>query len=1053
MNRRSVILILTLVVGVTAQGKSVEKPRKKKTVAELLSQVKEESRGGKAELKKAQTALPDAKLNFQQSPHRNLEAIKPPPSSVLLQHDAGLKGEYEKVLDQQIAELYKLTRQFKDSPNRGELWLRLAELYVEKAGIVDILKQEQYDRQLRAYQSGKIKNRPQLDLSEAREFNKKAIQLYEWFSRDFPTDPKNAQALFFLGYNYFELNQPKKGVEFYDQLVSRYPNSPFVTEAYFALGEYYFENDKWADAYKSYTPLIKEKKHPLHTFALYKGAWALYRMGKYEQALSYIEYIIKSGRNEGSGDSVTKKAVNRSRLENEATRDLVVFYAAVGDAGKADSYFASLVSGDTTSYLEKLATYYNERGNKDASSLILKNLISKNPTGPKAYNYQYQIVQNYFYAKNSSRFKDELYNWIKNYDTNSNWYRTNADNKELIETSQKLRETTLKKYALQQHQTAQNSRAPLARQQANEAYQLYLSTFGSLESAADMHFYYGELLYDMNKFDEAATQYNWVVQNAPQSKFFSKATVNLIHAVEKSVPDDKVLAKRVGNSTEPIPLDPKVEQFIKAGQWFTKNFPNSDKVAEIKFRMGRLYYQHNYFTEANEIFKSIVQNYPRSKPAEYSANIMLDIYSLRKDYVGLEETAKELLDNPNISASKAGEDIRGVREKANFKRAQDLEGAQNYVESARQYELFVKQNPTSKLVFQASLNAGINFERAAMNSQALSNYQQVLDKKGAPPEVKMKAKRLAAKLYQNSGQLDEAAKLFRQVAEEEPKDELAPNLLFTAAALFEVMGRNDEAVKSYNEFLKVSKKHVDRLEAVYSLAQIYRKAGQKGAAIQNFEEYIRGGPGDAVKVMEAHFWLMELNGNPKTSAEWRKKIISFYRNSSGSKRKSLAVYAAKARMKDAEENYDIFKTIRLPGEPSQLKRAMDTKLQYLKDLKKIISDVIDYDSGEEIVGGLAILGQAFQNMGDSFLQAPLPKGLTSEEQKTYREKVASELAEPQYKEARESYRKAVEKAWSIEAFPDRYFIAYDYLHKIDPLNFYDNGETALDSRLINWMTR
>ncbi len=1053
MSRRYSVLILTLILSLGSSGEAAPVKKKKKTVAELLAQVKEESRGGKTELRKSKTSLPDSQLSFQQAAKRNLEAIKPPPSSVLFQRESGLKGEYEKVLDQQIAELYKLTRQFKDSPNRGELWLRLAELYVEKAGIVDILKQEQYDRQLRAYQAGKIKNRPHLDLSAAREYNKKAIQLYEWFTRDFPGDSKNAQALFFLGYNYFEMNNPKKGVEYYDRLVKIYPRSPFVTEAYFALGEFYFENDKWADAYKSYTPLIKDKRHPLHTFALYKGAWALYRMGKYEQALSYLEHIIKAGKAAAEGELAGKKAVNRSRLESEATRDLVVFYAAVGEAQKAGSYFSSLVSSDNIPHLEKLATYYNERGNKDASSLILKNLIAKDPTGPKAYNYQYQIVQNYFYAKNSNRFRDELYTWVRDYNTESAWYKANSENKELIDNSQKLRETTLKKYALQQHQTAQNSRAPYARQQANEAYQLYLGTFGEGPGAADMRFYYGELLYDMDKYDAAATQYNWVVQNAPQNKFFNKAAVNLIHAVEKSVPDDRVLAKRVGTSTEKIPLDPKVEQFIKAGEWYTNNFPSSDKIAEIRFRMGRLYYQHNHFTEANEIFRGIVQKYPRSKPAEFSANIMLDIYSLMKDYVGLEQTGRALLEDPAISGSKAGEDIRGVLEKASFKKAQDLEIAQKYVESAQQFELFGKQNPKSKLLLQALFNAGVNYERAGMNYEALVNYQQVIEKRTeSGGELKLKAKRLAAKLYQNSGQLEEAAKLFKQVADEDPKDALAPNLIFTAAAIYEVLGRNDEAVKSYSDFLKVSKKHLDRLEAVYSMGHIYRKAGQRGPAIQNFEEFIDGGPGDALKAMEAHYWLMELNGNTKASQEWRKRILSFYRNS-GAKKKSLASYAAKARLKDAEENFNVFKAIRLSADPVQLKRALDTKLQYLKDLKKIISDVIDYDSGEEIVAGLAILGQSFQNMGDSFVQAPLPRGLTAEEQKIYKEKVEKELAEPQYREARESYRKAVEKAWSIEAFPDRYHVAYDYLRRSDPANYYDGGETVLDSRLVNWMLK
>lgn len=847
--------------------------KKKKTVAELLAQMKEESRGGKAEMKKGQTALPDSDLGFQPVTPRNLETIKPPRTSEIFQAGSGLKAEYENVLDQQIAELYKLTRQYKDGPNRGELWLRLAELYVEKAAIIDLKKQEQYDRDLRAFQAGKLSKKPRLELAEAREYNRKSLQLYEWFARDFPRDSKIAQALFFLGYNHFELGQSSKGVQYYQRLVKEYPKSPFVMEAYFALGEFYFENDKWADAYKGYSPIIKVKKHPLHTFALYKGAWALYRLGKHEQALKYLEYIIRAGKDDSGADLAMKKAVNRSKLETEALRDLVIFYAAIGSAEKAESYFSDLMSGDITPHMEKLASFYSDRGNKDSSSYILKALIAKNPSAPKAYNYQYQIVQNYFYAKNSSRFKEELYRWIKDYDQNSSWFQANNSNKELIDNSNKLRETTLKKYALQQHQTAQNSRSKYSQGTAIEAYQLYITSFPSTESTGDMHFYYGELLYDMEKFDEAATQYNWVVQNAPKNKFFNKAAVNLIHAVEKNVPTDKELASRVGSRLEPLPLDPKVEKFISAGKWYVQNFPQSDKNPEILFRVGRLYYQSNHFDEANEVFKSIVHKHPRSKHAEYSANLILDIYSLKKDYVGLERTGQELLANPAISDSKAGADIRGVLEKASFKKAQDLEVNKNYAESAAQFEKFAVQNPKSELATQAMFNAAVNYERSGQNQEALTNYSRVAAvRSSAHKDLKAKALRLSAKLHQNAGHIEAAADQFKQVARTDLKDPLAANLLFTAAALYEVAGRDDEAIRNYNEFAKLSKRRQDKIDATYLVAQIYRKQGRKGLAVETFKQYLDESPSDGAKVIEAQYWLMEITEDQRKIRD-RKSVV------------------------------------------------------------------------------------------------------------------------------------------------------------------------------------
>ena len=254
-----------------AAGKPTQK--KKMTVGEMLKRAKDDSRGGKAKLlQKGSTALPETQFDFKAREAVNLSSVKPPRTSELMKYGKSVEAEYEKTLDFQILELYKLTQKFKTSPNRGELWLRLAELYVEKSALVDARKQDEFDKRLKAFQSGQIKSKPRLDTAQAREYNKKAIQLYEWFLRDYPKDQKLSQALFFLGYNYFELGDPKKGSLYYTQLTKQFPNSPFVGEAHFALGEFYFESEKWADAYKEYSKIIKDRKHRLNTFSLYKGA-------------------------------------------------------------------------------------------------------------------------------------------------------------------------------------------------------------------------------------------------------------------------------------------------------------------------------------------------------------------------------------------------------------------------------------------------------------------------------------------------------------------------------------------------------------------------------------------------------------------------------------------------------------------------------------------------------------------------------------------------------------------------------------------------------------
>lgn len=1047
------VLVSVLAAGVV-QPAFAQTAKKKLTVGEMLKRAKEDSRGGKAQLsQKGETALPEAQFNFQ-AQNVNLSQVKPPKSSELLKNDTSDQGAYEKTLDSQISELFKLTQKFKTSSNRGELWLRLAELYVEKSSLVDSRKQDEYDAKLKNFQAGQTKVKPKLDTEEAHEYNKKAIQLYEWFLRDYPKDSKVSQALFFLGYNYFELNDPKTGSSYYTRLTQGYPTSPFVGEAHFALGEYYFENEKWADAYKEYAKLIKDRKHRLNTFSLYKSAWCLYRMGKTEQAIQYMDFIVKSGKASESEQMVGGRKLNTARLENEALRDLVVFFTDLGETKKAVSYFQNVAGKDSRNYIEKLAYSYGLKGNRDAAKEVFKLLIKQEPTAKKAFEYQYQIVQNYFYSKNSPQFKEELYRWITEYGPSSAWYQTNQGDQALVQNAVKLREQTLRNYIMQQHQTAQNSRAAFSRQLAGEGYKLYFQEFADSSQAADMHFLHGELLYDMGKYDEASVEYAWVSDNAPNSKYGAKASQNLLLAIEKALPRDEELQQRAGDSIEPIKMDPRVEKFIRAATAYTQKFPQSEKDAEIKFRIGRLYYQTNNFGPAENFFKEIVQKHPKTKYSEYSANLLLDIYNLKKDYAGLAKMGTELLANDSIASSKAGSDIRGVLEKANFKKAQDLELEKKYFESASQFQAFAVQNPKSELLMMAVFNSGVNFERSGHNGEAIQSYKRIMASNDKSAEqFKPKAKKLLAKLYQDAGLLEESAKLFKEMAKDNPKDPLAPNYLYNTAVMYEALGRTSEAVAAYTEFISINKNRSENANVTFNLAQMQRRANALTAAANHYKEIAETPATPIDRKIESYYWLYDISkklGRRHDAEEAKEKLLSFQRRVASEKRTGSASFIAKVKFPMAEETFGQLKAITIPANPAKQKDAVDRKLDVLAKLNDELSQIIKLDSPDEIVGSLNLLGEANDHMVKAILSTPVPGNFNEDQKKQYRAQL-EQITDKFAKKASESFKLAVDRAWDLEVYTPSYRNALAEMNKRDPKNYYSKGEVGSESRLLNWM--
>src|SRR5262249_43633179 len=151
--------------------------------------------------------------------------------------------------------------------------------------------------------------------------------------------------------------------------------------------------------------------------------------------------------------------------------------------------------------------------------------------------------------------------------------QANAKDKELVARANQLIETTLRNFILQQHQTAQNSRVPAAQKAAKQGYELYFNTFKDGAKVDEMHFFYAELLFDMGEFETAAVHYAWVTENAPNSPYFEKSTLNTVLATEKGLPKEEELKKQVGESVEPRPFNHKIAAFETAALRYIKAFP------------------------------------------------------------------------------------------------------------------------------------------------------------------------------------------------------------------------------------------------------------------------------------------------------------------------------------------------------------------------------------------------------------------------------------------------------------------------------------------------
>ena len=1005
--------------------------KNRKTVGDILNKiVKQEEM-----LRKKKSSLPKF-TKVKRLKKVNLRKIKPP-SSAILYYDEGSDGlELEKATDRLIADAYKLTEKFKKSSRRGELWLRLAELYVEKSRLIELRLQDKYDLQLEAYHSGKRKSRPRLNLRAASAYNQKAIQLYLWFLRDYPKDSKRPQALFLLGYNYFELGDTKKGREYYLRLTKEHPRSAFVEESHFSLGEFYFENEKWEEAIVHYKKVTKNPSGKLYSFALYKTAWCQYKMGRIKRGLKSLEKVIYMGR-VAKGREKQGGRVSRIRLASEAVKDIVPFYAEVGSPKDANEYFARVV-GDKSkiALMKRLAHFYADSGNYLGANTLFKSLISMNPLSPNAYEYQYKIVQSHSSVGRDRTFRKELFKWVENYTEDSDWFNKNSQNQTLVSKSTQLIESTLRNYVLQTHQTAQKSKSPYTQKQVQMGYEVYFNTFKKSTQLGEMHFFYAEFLYELKKFAKASFHYSWIVNHRPKSSYYKSAILNAALSLEKLLPTPKEIKVIVGKRSEPVPMDKRVKSF----EAVTKKYIQAPRAivqkeysAALQYRLGSLYYYYNQFDLALDSFNAIIKKFPKMKQAEYAANLILDIYNIKKDYKGLVTAANQLLEQPSLSSSKLGSQIRDIRQRSAFKQAEEEEKTGNYEKAGEAYEEFIQSNPQSSLAIGARFNAAVNFEKAGLLNRAAATYRLVLLMEGKKEKyLKNKATKFLAIIYEKIGRYEEASRSYETYAQKNPQDSVSMDFLYNAAIIQDGMKHYESALKNYQKYYDKSRDK-NKKEVFFLMGKIWEKRENFPKAIQFYEKCIEGGLKNKSLHIEVTHTIAKLNKalNRKTNAkQWYEKTVALHKRLVGSRGKEGLRFAAEAKFELAYNTYLSLLSIQIPSGSKQ-QAIVQKKLKMMNQLKEELASVIKYNDGEQIVAALTVQGQALQHMADSIYSAPFPKQLKGKDLEVYKKEI-DKIARPFKEQALSSYESAIEKGLSFQAYNSWLKLAMVNLRQINP---------------------
>jgi TolA-binding protein len=942
---------------------------------------------------------------------------------------------------EEIASLRRLIDLGGGSPQETPGWyFRLAELLWEESQYFFFEANRRDDRLITLGTRGDPKEIDRLMAEkkylerESLRHKDQAVVLYKAIVAKYPKYPRLDEVLYFLGENLSKRNRnDPDALKAYRALITSFPNSRFVPDAWMAFGEYYFEKANEKDrlgnlrrALEAYQKAAGYQESSVYGYALYKQGWVHYNLNQWNDALEMFKAVIFFGELPTS----TVPADRKLALVKEARKDYVRTYSHVGSAEAAPEEFKRVGGDGWFDMLKSLGTILYEEG-KDRDAIVVHHrLIQEKPLSPEAPFYQSRIVTCAGRLGKKEGAVQQAHVFVKMLREieatpgakDEKWKKALAD-------ARRESEQTLRILAVTYHNEWKKTRDEPVAGWAAAVYQDYLELFPNETASYEMRFFHGELLYALADFERAADQYERVAARdiellsakppAKAGKFFKDALENAVFArdlVAKKLDQDEK-QRAPGDPKKRLPLLPARQKLVDACNRYLKWQPQGEKWVEVAYKVANIYYRHNAFAEATDLFTRIALDHPSHELAGYSTNLVLDAYNLLGDWRNVNGWAKRFYGNAKLLQAHPAlkDDLAKVIEQSAFKVIEEKERAKDHEGAAQEYLAFVRDWPQSRLAPTALFNASVDYVKAHRLDRAVEVRTEILRRYPQDP--------LAPKVLYDNAEAYEAMAEFEKAAEQyeryfaEWRRGRAGGARPVAKAKAKVKGRSAKAVAKPSEpaaapssgyeekkandaivnaavfraglrqwskaeaaslaYLETWPSGADASRIFLSLADVYAKQGHPTKELKQLEEYQKRFAKDPDEWLAIQYRIAQLleKSNPRAARTAYAQGVEYWRRHKGGvKERGLAV-AAQGMYEELEPAFAEYDRITLNVKPKFLKSQLEVKGKKLKKLEEAYGQVVKLKQAEPAICALYRIGFAYERFAQSLFAAPIPPEL------------------------------------------------------------------------------
>jgi TolA-binding protein len=891
-----------------------------------------------------------------------------------------------------------LINRSKNRPYLPELYLRLAELYIEKSRLAFFLrKSRQEDGGEKA-----------LDQYESNVLKQQAIEVYEHILDDFPDFQYADKVRFFMAHEYFELGQTEEMLKQYRTLIGQFPESQYTPEAHLLLGDYYFnEKQDVEQSTLQYEAVLKYPQSSAVAAARYKLAWCKINVLDYAGALTLLEASVESPQAAKDLDIDTYRRVD---VRLESLVDMAYCYPEVypsASAEQAIAYFKRYAWSRPvyTTVLEKLAYRYYVKKKWTQAAPIYRELALIRQDPEKLMEYAKNIFEcvqaqgSYQHAEKDvaiivRALESQIYSP----------HSSEADKKKLVTDYEMFARdiiTHLHARARQTHSLADYIVAA-------DAYKEYLDFFAKSPSARQMAANYAEALFSAGKYLEAGKQYE---KQAPDAAVDPKQRQEALYSAVISY-------YRALKSKEKLNFYQAAyarEGLRSVGKTFGTKYPNSSHTPDVLFNVAWVSYDAGDYRQAIEDLSNFVSRYPRHQATPAAVHLVMDSFHLLENYQGMISYGNSILASDTIQNPKLKQEI-----------AQIVHGAQSRIVSNMTMAAMDDwENSRQDLMQMADKSGKTQMGEQALNALVLTSR----DKKDLP--TLFDAGNKLIQTYPNSdnaqntlgilidtslsiGQLRLLADYMEAFSLRYPQDENSANFLLQAAHIREGLGQSTQANQNYRRYLSrltPGGKQLDEL--VFAMVGNALHMDNNNSAVSLLESYqSRLSESGRVRA-QAQLAVLHLQADRRSQAQnYGHKALEAYRPSMGAQDPLLRDLVAEVAYDKVYSNSGHYFKLRLKNTIDN--KIVAEKAKQLQVLEEGYQQVMTYKSPAWALKACFRANEINAEFADFLSNSPVPRDLSVAQKAQYRNLI-EQKARAYSDKARKYLKTCVELAnkWEI----------------------------------------